>query len=159
MTVYVLSTMTNSVSYRTYRMVGSTQEKGHGPLPVPEPNAVIIYGGAGLPSHRSGFGEVSEDLQGQPLWTPAGVVTPVSDENYEKLANHWLFKKHLEKNLVKVLKDDIRGNHKEVARQVAMDMQPHDNFAQLTKETLAQRIKVKVPSKELSQDGSDFVRL
>ena len=68
MTKYVLSTMTNSVSYAIWGNVGD--------LPVMR-QKVTIKGGAGLPSISSGFGEVSKDGEGSPLWTADGVITPI----------------------------------------------------------------------------------
>lgn len=155
MTVYILSTMTNSVNYRTYHFVGdaaSQVKNGPGPLPVPDPRPILIRGGAGIPSGKSGIGEVSNDAEGKPLWTPRGVVTPITDEEYERLKEHWLFKKHLAGNYVKVINSDISHNTKEIRRQVEMDMQPQDEFAQLSKKTIKQRIKVKTPTKSMSQD-------
>ncbi len=132
MTQYVISTMTNSVNYRIYKTVGD--------LPTPV-KSVRIHGGTGLPSLRSGFGEMSRDEEGVPMWTADGIVTPVSDEDYEVLKDHWLFKKHLEGGYVKVLNRDITENHKEVKKQVAT-MERRDEFAQLTPATLGQKLKV-----------------
>lgn len=160
MSVYILSTMTNSVCYRTYHFVGdavSQVKNGPGPLPVPDPNPIMIHGGAGIPSLKSGIGEVSRDSEGKPLWTPRGVVTAIKDEDYERLKDHWLFQKHIKANYLKVIEKDISHDIKEIRRQVEMDMQLRDDFAQLSRETLKQKIKVKTPDKTLSQDltGTD----
>lgn len=152
MSKYILSKMTNSVSYRTYRLVGEVNAaQKTGPLPVPHPNPVIIRGGADRPTQRGGFGDATEDINGNVLWTPRGVVTKLSDEDYERVKDHWLFKKHLEGGFLAIVDTDISTDHRKVKR-IAEDMEGQDRAAQLTKETVAQRIKVKVPSKELSQD-------
>jgi hypothetical protein len=148
MTVYVLSKMTNAVSYRNYRMVGDVNGK-QGPLPVPT-DTVIIRGGADRPSQRGGFGEASEDINGNVLWTPRGVVTKLTDDEYERVKEHWLFKKHMEGGYLAVVTSDVVDNHKKVTK-IVEDMEGQDPSAQLTKSTVGQRIKVKTPSKELEQ--------
>ena len=152
MTVYVLSTMTNSVSYRNYRYVGDKDAtKNQSLLPVPT-DTVIIKGGANRPSQSSGFGVAAQDLSGNMLWTPRGVVTRLTDEEYERVKGHWLFAKHLEGGFLAILDEDISGNHKKVSR-IAEDMEGQDGGAQLTKDTIAQRIKVRTPSGEVSAGG------
>lgn len=150
--VYILSTMTNSMSYRTYRTIGlENPEKGPRIVAPINSETITIKGGANRPSQRLGFGEQHQDVNGNVLWTARGVVTSITEEQYEKLKGHWLFQKHVAKGLVEVVNRDISGDHKAVAR-IARDMTPADNQAQLTKETVAQRIKVKVPMKELAQE-------
>lgn len=148
MTVYVLSKMTNAVSYRNYRMVGDVNGK-QGPLPVPT-DTVIIRGGADRPSQKGGFGESAEDINGNVLWTPRGVVTKLTDDEYERVKEHWLFKKHMEGGYLAVVGSDVVDNHKKVTK-IVEDMEGQDPSAQLTKSTVGQRIKVKTPSKELEQ--------
>lgn len=147
MSIYILSTMTNSVSYAFFDRVGD--------LPVMR-KKVTIQGGAGLPSIRSGFGEVTRDGEGSPMWTASGMITPISDEQYAALKDHVLFNKHIDGGFIKVLNQDISGNHKAVEKHV-QTMNKRDEFAQLTKDTLKQRIKVKGPL-ELEQEGG-LVRL
>lgn len=142
MTQYVLSTMTNSVSYAFYQNVGD--------LPVMR-DKVTIKGGAGLPSLKSGFGEMARDGEGLPIWTAAGMVTPLSDERFDVLKEHPLFKKHVDGGFLKVLSKDITGNHKEVERQVAT-MEKSDGFAQLTKDTIGAHTKVKVSTDSIDND-------
>lgn len=149
MTKFVLSTMTNSVSYNTYKFIGDVNSK-QGVLPVPV-EKIIIQGGAHLPSFRSGFGEMSRDKEGQPIWVAEGVVTPVSDEKYEILKDHWLFKKHLDGGYVKVLTTDISGNHKAVVKEIRT-MTKEDGFAQLTPSTVQTRVGAsQAKIKELGQ--------
>jgi hypothetical protein len=150
--VYILSTMTNSMSYRVYRTIGlENPEKGPRIVAPVNSETITIRGGANRPSQKLGFGEQHEDINGNVLWTARGVVTSITAEQYERLKAHWLFQKHVEKGLMEVVNRDISGDHKAVAR-VARDMTASDNQAQLTKDTVAQRIKVKVPMKELSQE-------
>jgi hypothetical protein len=151
--VYIVSTMSESVSYRTYSFIGNAHEtKNQSLLPVPHPDPVIIRGGANKPSLKGGFGDANEDINGNILWTPKGVVTKLSAEDYERVKDHWLFQKHLKGGYLSVLERDVSGNHKAVSR-VASDMTEQDPSKQLTKETVAQKIKVKVPSKELSSQS------
>ena len=152
MTKYVLSTMTNSVSYRNYKYVGdrnATQNQSLLPIPA---DTVLIRGGANRPTQRGGFGNSETDPSGNVIWTPRGVVTALDDEEYERVKDHWLFKKHLEGGYLTVLDDDISGDHKKVAR-IADDLNTQDPGAQLTKDTVAQKIKVKTPDKELDTQG------
>ncbi len=137
MTKFVLSTATTSVSFNTYRYVGDPNSK-QGVLPVPKVK-IVIHGGAGLPSTRSGFGEMSKDAEGTPMWTASGIVTPISDEKYEILKDHWLFKKFLENGHMKVLNSDITGNHKAVQKEVRT-MEQHDSFSQLTPQNVKDRV-------------------
>lgn len=142
MSKFVLSTMTNSVNYRIYANVGD--------LPTPV-DSIIIHGGAGIPSMKSGFGEMAKDSEGMPIWTAEGMVTTLTDERYSVLKDHWLFKKHIDSGHIKVVDHDIRGNHKAIVRETK-SMQARDGFAQLTKETLKQSIKVKANS-EMEADA------
>jgi hypothetical protein len=152
MTKYVLSTMTNSVSYRNYRFVGdrnATQNQALLPIPT---DTVVIRGGANRPSQKGGFGEQANDLNGNVLWTPRGVITVLTDEEYDRVKDHWLFQKHMAGGYLEVVNEDVHGNHKKVAK-IAAAMEGQDPGAQLTKDTLAQRIKVKTPDKEISVEG------
>jgi hypothetical protein len=138
---YILSTMTNSISYNWYETIGDLPRKKHG---------VLIHGGAGLPSIRSGFGDQTQDKEGMPIWTAKGIVTSITEEQYDRLKDHWLFKQHLEGGWVKVLNSDISGNHKAV-KEIVRDMNQRDDFAQLTPETFKTKVKVKTPL-ELEQE-------
>lgn len=152
MTKYVLSKMTNAVSYRNYRYIGdrnATQNQSL--LPVPT-DTVIIRGGANRPSQRGGFGEAAQDISGNVLWTPRGVVTTLTDEEYDRVKDHWLFKKHMANGMLAIVGEEVVGNHKKVAR-ITEDMEGQDPGALLTKDTIAQKIKVKTPSEELVTDG------
>lgn len=163
-TVFVLSTMANSVTYRTYRMVGAVnKDQKQGPLPVPEANPITIRGGADRPSQKAGFGEQAEDINGNVIWTPRGVVTRLTQEQYDRVKEHPLFIKHMEGGYLAVVNADVADNHKKVTRKVEEMRETaqertgdatagQDRSKPLTNDTVAQRIKVKVPQKELSQE-------
>ena len=134
--------MTNSISYATFKNAGD--------LPVLR-QKVTIKGGAGLPSTTGGFGEVSKDAEGAPMWTPSGMVTPISDAQYDAIKDHAVFKRHVEKGFIKVLNKDISDSHKEVQKQV-QTMQQRDGFAQLNKDTIGQHTKVKISQNSIDAD-------
>jgi len=129
---YILSTMANSINYRTYKTSGQ--------IPVVV-DAIIIHGGARTPSATSGFGD-RVDGGSQPLWTAQGVVTKVTDEQYASLMLHTLFKKHLDANRVKILDDNIAGNHSAIIKETR-SMECTDKSDQLTPSTVKQSIAVK----------------
>jgi hypothetical protein len=137
MSKYIVSTMTNAVSYTIFSKIRDKI----GDLPTIK-KKITIWGGAGIPSNKSGFGDLAQDkVQETPLWTAQGIVTPVSDENFEILKEHWLFKKHLDAGRVRVVNEDLRGNHKAV-KKVVTNMEKSDRFAQLNKDTLKMKVKV-----------------
>lgn len=137
--VYIVSTMTDSISYNFYTEV---KEKNEVPQLIEK---FTIRGGRGMPSNKSGFGEQVEDLNGHPLWVADGVVTRVPADKYERLKNHWLFIKHEKAGRLRVINEDITGNHKKV-RQITRSMEGADSHALLTRETLKTRVKVKTPA-------------
>ena len=144
MTVFVLSTMTNPINYTFYDYIGDPGSKG-GRIPVAK-KKIYIAGGANLPSSRSGFGDMQNGPDGTPVWTAEGMVTPVSDSNFEILKDHWLFRKHLESDppRVRVLNKDITGNHAAVKKEVS-SMLKRDNHSQLRPGQTDRRINVKTP--------------
>lgn len=131
MSVFVLSTMTQSVGYTNWKTVDGV------PVMIEK---ITIHGGAGIPSLKSGFGELTRNAEGQPLWTADGLVTTISDEQYALLKEHKIFKKHAEDGLLKVITRDITHNHKEVQKH-AKDMSK-DSFRVLDKDSLKMKIKV-----------------
>ena len=133
MSKYILSTMTNSVAYTYYHTIDG--------LPTPT-KKVLIHGGATLPSTVSGVGDRTNDEQGRPIWTAAGVVTPISDEAYEGLKDHHVFKRHMEAGYLQVVNHDISGSNREIDKRAAtMDA---DGMRQLTPGTLKSKVKVKL---------------
>ena len=135
--VHILSTMTSPVSYCFYDYVND--------LPVVR-KRVTVAGGAGLPSLKSGFGEVGSDQEGKPLWTADGIVSRVSANDYDLLKDHPVFKKHLAKGYLKVVSSEVDGNHKKV-KELASDM-AQDGFRQLTPSTARLRVKTGSPLQE-----------
>lgn len=150
MTKYVISTMVGSVSYNVYENINQGHNNGH--LPVLK-KSIFIQGGATLPSLRSGFGNQTQSPEGMPLWTSEGMVTPVSDDDYEILKDNKVFQKHLDLGLVKVVDHNVVGNHKKVA-QITADM-AQDGFRQLTPASMQGRVKVKT----VAQGSGEEVRL
>lgn len=138
-THYVLSTMTASVSYTVYRHPEGKNGKPDLQNPV-EVGKVTVRGGASLPSAKSGFGEVTEDHEGSPLWTPSGVVTPISTADYEALQAHPVFLRHQKAGLVKFVGQELMGNHAKI-KSVSRDMDK-DHLRQLDTKTHATRVKV-----------------
>lgn len=136
-THYVLSTMTASVGYSVF-------DTPAGPDNPVLRKKIVVRGGASIPSLKSGFGEASEDHNGSPLWTPSGVVTPVSKEDYELLKEHPIFIKHQNAGLVKFVGQELMGNHNKV-KSVSRDMEK-DSLRQLNKDTMATRAKVTTAS-------------
>lgn len=136
--IYVVSGMTDSISYCFYT------EPAH-PNDTPAiKEKITIRGGRGLPSNRSGFGDRHEDAGGNPLWVADGMVTPVPSDKFERLKEHHLFKKHLAAGRLRVVNQDIEGNHKAV-REIVRDMPEPDSHALLTKGKIKERVKVKTP--------------
>lgn len=146
MSVSIISKMSQSVSYTFYENVEEETSSVGGKIKLGRIPAVkksiTVRGGAGLPSSRSGFGEMTEDLEGKPLWTADGIVTTVSDADYELLKTLPIFMKHVGKGLLRVLHKDVSGNHKLVSKEAqTMTEDPH---SLMTSEKLQQRIKVTV---------------
>ncbi|QOV06232.1 hypothetical protein CPT_Maja_012 [Burkholderia phage Maja] len=148
---FILSTMTTSVSYPFVDWAGSKEMKNGGPVPILR-QKITIRGGAGLRSTRSGFGERSEDYDGHPIWTADGFVTPVSDENYERLKTHPIFVKHEKAGLVRLVDSSYQHDHGKIAKE-ARSMSKTENLLPLN----AERAKLKAKVKEsLQQEGTQF---
>lgn len=141
MSKYIVSKMSMPVNYTFYTEVkiNENTKGGAGPLPNIR-KQILIRGGAGLASNTSGFGEMSRGDDGSPIWTPEGVVTAVSDADFEILKDHHVFKQHLEAGLLRVVNHDITGNHRAVVKETAgMEKDP---FAPLTRYDAEKRIKI-----------------
>lgn len=143
--VYITSTMTGDVSYCFWNTIGG--------LPRIK-DKITIRGGAGLPSVKSGFGEMSSDGEGTPMWTAAGVVTPLRSDRYNLLKEHEVFKKHVAAGRVTVSNSDITDNHRAV-KKIVDGMEKRDKFAQLTPDTYKTKVKV---STEKARTVSDLER-
>lgn len=144
MSKYILSTMTASINYCVYQMVGD--------IPTIR-RKILVHGGASIPSDKSGIGNMTRDEEGRPIWTADGVVTPVSDSDYDLLKDNHVFQKHLAANLVKVINHDITGSQREISKLT--QHMGEDGFRQLTPSTIKQKIKVT----QGSQEGDNEFRL
>jgi hypothetical protein len=136
--VFIISTMTSSVSYCFWDKVEGVK----GDITPILREKITIYGGANIPSLKSGFGDVTKDVEDRPMWTAAGIVTTIEAEQYAKLKDHPIFMKHLDGGWVTVTNEDVTGNHKKV-KKIVSGMSERDSHAQLTPDTYKQKIKVK----------------
>lgn len=122
---YVISTLTNTFKFVLY------SEVPPGQMPFAK-RTVRILGGANRATLK-GWGEMSTDDQGTPMWTPQGVVTPVKPEDWEWLKNDQGFKDFLMAGHLKVLDYNPGQDHNKVRRIVEGDMTARDNHAPLLK--------------------------
>lgn len=141
MSVYILSTMTGGVAYTFYDGVKDLKS---GALPIAR-RSIHIAGGKGLPSLNHGIGEQHKDEQGHIMWTPSGVVTTLTDEQFSVLKDHAMFKKHLDAGYLKVVNSDISTNHNAIDK-ISQHMEQRDAAAQLTPDTLKKKIMGLTPS-------------
>jgi hypothetical protein len=110
---YVFSTMTDSVRYCTY-------SRPSGDLPVRE-RIILIKGGSNV-AHLNKDGGI---------YTPHGVVTTITDEEYEILKDHPVFLIHLKHRAVKIENANIS------VEKAASDLIPADKAAPRTPEYYA----------------------
>jgi len=101
--VFVYSTLTHSYKYPIWLM--------HNNVPKIA-SSVTIQGGANLPSKQ--------------LVTPKGVLTTITDEQYDRLQQNKAFQRHLKANHLKVETQEY------AADDVAKDMEPKDGSAPMT---------------------------
>lgn len=132
MSVYILSTMTNNVRYADY----DTSVKDAPRIK----QSVFIQGGKGIASERSGFGDQETGIGGSPIWTAQGFITPITDAQYEMLKDHKVFKRHIERGLLRVVNRDITDNHGAITKETRN--MAIDGFAPMTQERLGERVKV-----------------
>lgn len=152
MTVYVLSKMAGAVSYNFYEQHNKSANRNDASGEIPHiRKSVVIHGGAGIPSLTSGLGERTKTDDGHILYTAAGAVTPISDADYEELKNHFIFQKHIEGGMIKIVNRDITGNHNAIAKEAAS--MSEDPLGLMTKDKLKQKIKV---SSKLMKQEDDF---
>lgn len=142
---YILSTMSNSVSYTFYN---------DGPangIPTVK-KTITVKGGANISSATSGFGELVKSQEGHNLWTPSGVITSLSDSDYDELMQHPIFKRHLDSGVVKPITGNVTGNHDMVRREA--NKMEKDNFAPMTPEVAKKKhAKVKTKTGAAEDDG------
>lgn len=146
--VYVISTMTGDVSYCFWNTIGG----------VPRiKDKITIRGGAGLPSVKSGFGEMNADGEGTPMWTAAGIVTPLRADRYEKLKDHEVFEKHIASGKISISNRDITDNHKAV-KKIVEGMEQRDSFSQLTPENYKSKVSITTDKARTIRDLEGFTR-
>jgi len=104
---YVYSTLTNDNIYAGYKTMASANEIRH-----TVEHQVLIHGGHGLINKN--------------FITPQGVVTEVSDDDYDFLMANSAFKFHVDAGYIKV------EDRKAEPEKVASDMEGRDGSSQLT---------------------------
>jgi hypothetical protein len=100
MSYYVYSTLTSDMKYTIYKDRSTD-------LPVVE-RTIFINGGANLADKKN------------PLVTPKGFVTEISDEDYEALKTNAVFQLHVKNNFVVVEQRSIK------LEKVISDLAPRD---------------------------------
>lgn len=135
MAKFVLSTATCSQRFVLFR-------KGENGSMNVEERAVLVKGGANSPSMTSGFGELTNTDQGQPLWTPRGVVTSITDEEADLLAEHEGFQAAVKRGFYQIVDESFGDSHQKVAAAVSSDMTPADGSAPLNPTTLKGAVTV-----------------
>lgn len=135
MTKYVLSTATCSQRIVSY-LPGNSQS-GVNTID----RSVRIKGGANAASSSSGFGDMTHTPEGQPLWTPRGVVTEVSDEDAAFLESHPTFIDGVKAGFFQMMDKGVGTNHDKV-KKLATGMTERDLSAPLTSATLKSQVKV-----------------
>ena len=111
---YVISTSGNDTEYTEYRTVKENKDIRNTPI-----KSVIVKGGQGV-------------MRRKELFTPNnGVVTEVSPEDAEFLANHPVFKKHALRGFVRLV--NYQPDDKRAAKELET-MEKEDDSAQLTPE-------------------------
>jgi len=127
--VFIASTITSSVDYCFYKDING--------LPFAE-KKIRIVGGANLAGDDSSNGALQGlDEQGNPvpIWTPYGVITEISAEDYALLETNDTFKTHVEHGYIKKLEKDPRAT-KDGVKKIAADMNDKDKSAPTTDATL-----------------------
>jgi hypothetical protein len=152
--VYVVSTMPNAMSYNFHKKIDKV------PRII---DSITLRGGAGLPSQVSGFGELGQNEANEmPMWTPQGMVTPVRRERFNKLKDHWLFKKHLERGYVAIVNNDITQNHGAI-KQVVSGMEQENPFTPLNqarfKKLVASKMQGRMARLVTNKDSADMSKI
>jgi hypothetical protein len=134
MSQYVLSTATCTQHFPEY-----APNAGHSGINTAI-RVVSIKGGANSASSVSGFGDLTHTAEGQPLWTPRGVVTEITDEEAEFLLKCPQFIVGQKAGFYQIMSKGA-SNHNTV-KKLAQDMTARDRSAPLTVETLKSQVKV-----------------
>lgn len=141
MTKFVLSTATASTRFQGF---GDTPPGGVHTVV----RQVMVHGGNNIASIKSGFGDMTADEQGIPMWTPKGTVTRVTDEDAKFLEEHPTFQIGVNAGFYTILDTDPGQDHKKIAKIAASELKNADKSAPLTNETLAQKVKVSTAKAE-----------
>lgn len=123
----VVSTLTCNFTFVKYHPLQTGQQ-----IPVAA-RRIRIFGGANRPGMK-GYGDMTTDNEGVPLWTAAGFATQVSDEDMKWLSEDPSFKAFVDGGNLKVLEGDKRDiSHDRIKRIVAAEMSAGDSHAPMTK--------------------------
>lgn len=145
MSKYILSTATCSQRFVNYHL--GANGGVHSVL-----HEVLIKGGANSPSSTSGFGDLGNTESGQPLWTPQGVLTTVSDEDAAFLAGHEGFQAAVKRGFYTVMDTDPGDSHAKLKKIVESDMTKKDGSAPLDSTSLKSVVKVTTSLKVDDED-------
>lgn len=123
----VISTLTCNFTFVKYHDLVPGQQ-------IPRAHRRIrIFGGANRPGMK-GYGDMTTDNEGVPLWTAAGFSTQVSDEDMKWLSEDPSFKAFVAGGNLKVLEGDKRDiSHDKIKRIVAAEMAAGDSHAPMTR--------------------------
>lgn len=149
----ILSTLTSSFMFVQY---GPPVE---GQFP-PVLRRIRIQGGANTPTNK-GFGDVSSDHRGTPMWTPRGMVTSVDDEDMTWLSADSTFKNFVDNGLLQVMSDagaEFKNNHKKLVREVEDNMSAGDTHRPIVAQNDARMsARLKVSSGSLEAADNDHL--
>lgn len=129
MTYYVFSTLSNDNRYCEFKEL-----TGGAPHSVIE-RSVLILGGHGVAQKSGEIG----------IYTPNGVMTEVSDEDFGLLENNFHFKEHLKNGFITVTKKKIEPS------AMAKDMARADESAPLTPNDCERKTKTSEESYKLDE--------
>lgn len=152
----ILSTLTSSFVFVKYA------ESVEGQLPV-KLRRIRIAGGANTPTNK-GFGDMSSDHRGTPMWTPSGMVTTVDDDDMKWLGEDRTFNQFVDAGLIQVMSEagaEFKDNHKKLSREVRDNMSEADSHAPL-KGNGDPRIQAKLkvssgPIDSADNDNSNYI--
>lgn len=121
-TVTVISTLTNNMTFTKY----APPVAGQIPRAL---RRIRIFGGTNMASLK-GFGDMTVDNNGVPIWTAAGIVTRVDKSDIEWLTTENPgFMAFVEGGNIKVLDSDKEIDHNRIKRIVAAEMATGDSHA------------------------------
>ena len=120
--VTVISTLTNNFTFTKY----APAVNGQLPRSL---RRIRIFGGTNIASLK-GFGDMTVDNNGVPIWTAAGIVTRVDKADIDwLLTENEGFKAFVDAGNIKVLESDKEIDHNRIKRIVAAEMASGDSHA------------------------------